>query len=289
MTRPGDQPLRGVAMLLASLLLMAILSALVKFVSAREQLAEIMFFRFAGSLLPLAWVLSRSGGISLLHTGQPLQHALRSLFGIIGIGAYFYALGSIPMADATALTYSAPLFVMLFSIVFLGERVGRLRWTAALLGFAGMYLIANPRGHGAGLGTLAAIASAVFGALVSVWIRRLSLKDAAATIAVIYNTAGALVSLVWLLAVGWQFEMGLDLALMIVVGLIAGAQQYLMTSSFRVAEASFLAPFEYVLLVFAAAIGWLFWGELPTAEAVIGAVIISISGLVVVRRGRARA
>ncbi|MCZ7599958.1 MAG: DMT family transporter [Gammaproteobacteria bacterium] len=108
--RPGDEPLKAVAMLLSSLVLMAILSALVKLVSERQGLAAIMFFRFAASLLPLARVLQRSGGISVLRTGQPLQHALRSVFGICGIGCYFYALGRIPIADATALTYSAPLF-----------------------------------------------------------------------------------------------------------------------------------------------------------------------------------
>lgn len=287
--RAGDQPLRGVLMMLSSLMVMAVLSAIVKFVSGREPLAEILFFRFAGSLVPLAWVLHRSGGVSVLRTEQPLEHGLRSLFGILGIGLYFFALGAIPIADATALTYSAPLFVMLFSIVFLGERVGAVKWMATLAGFAGVFLIANPRGHGLSLGTLAAVGSAVFGALVSVWIRRLSQADAAVTIAIVYNTSGAVVALIWLLIGGWRLELNLDLFLMLIVGLLAGVQQFLMTSSFRYAQASFLAPFEYALLVFAAAVGWFFWGEVPTVNAVAGAVIISISGLFVVRRRRARA
>lgn len=287
--RTGDHPLRGMAMLLASLLLMAVLSALVKYVSEVEALAEILFFRFAASLIPLAWVLSRSGGIPLLVTTQPLGHALRSLFGMLGIGLYFFALAEIPLADATALTYSAPLFVMLFSILFLGERVGGVRWMAALFGFVGVFLIANPGGHGLSPGTLAAIGSAVFGALVMVWIRRLSVVDAAVTIAIIYNSAGAAVGLIWLLLSGWQLDFNINLLVMISIGLIAGFQQFLMTSSFRYAEASFLAPFEYSLLIFAAGIGWLFWGEVPTANVVAGAIVISASGLIIVRRGRARA
>jgi drug/metabolite transporter (DMT)-like permease len=283
--RAGDHPLRGVVMLLSSLLLVALLSALVKYVSEVRTLAEILFFRFAASLIPLAWVLKRSGGISLLVTRQPLQHALRSVFGILGIGLYFYALASIPIADATALSYSAPLFVMVLSIVFLGEKVGRVRWMVALLGFVGVFMIANPTGHGFGLGSLAAIGSALFGALVIVWIRRLSLMDPAVTIAVIYNTAGALVSLIWLLSSGWQPVLDFNLVIMMTIGIIAGFQQFLMTSSFRYAEASFLAPFEYSLLVFAAGIGWIFWGEVPGVNVVIGAVVISASGLIIVRRG----
>ncbi|KAA3630612.1 MAG: DMT family transporter [Proteobacteria bacterium] len=287
--RPGDKPLLGVVMMLASLLLMAVLSALVKSVSAREPLAEVLFFRFAGSLIPLAWMLRRSGGISLLRTDQPLEHALRSLFGIMGIATYFYALSAIPIADATALTYSAPLFIMLFSIVFLGERVGAAKWLSALIGFVGVFLIASPRGHGVSMGTLAAVASAVFGALVSVWIRRLSQADGALTIAIIYNATGAAVSMLGLLIIGWELDLNIDLAMMVTVGLIAGAQQFLMTSSFRYAEASVIAPLEYALLVFAGLIGWLFWDEVPTDNALIGAVIITVSGVFVVRLGRARA
>ncbi len=287
--RPGDEPLKAVAMLLSSLVLMAILSALVKLVSERQALAAIMFFRFAASLLPLAWVLQRSGGISILRTGQPLQHALRSIFGICGIGLYFYALGRIPIADATALTYSAPLFLVLLAILFLGEKVDSRTWLALLAGFAGMLLIASPRGHGINLGTLAAIGSAILGALVSVWIRRLSLVDAPVTIAVIYNAAGAAVTLVWLAISGHWPQLDLDIALMVTIGLIAGFQQFLMTSSFRYADASFLAPLEYVALVFAAAVGWLFWGEVPGVAVVAGAIIVSASGVFIVRARSRRA
>ncbi|GJL83416.1 MAG: permease [marine bacterium B5-7] len=284
--RLGDRPMHGIAMLLSSLLLMAFLSALVKQVSLSRPLPEILFFRFAASLIPLTLILRRSGGLTVLRTSQPAQHLLRSFFGISGLGLYFYALGTIPIADATALGFSAPMFITIFSIIFLGEQVGLTRWIAVVTGFVGVFLIANPGVHGINLGTIAAVASAVFGGLVSVWIRRLSLKDPVVTIAILYNSAGMLVALAWLLSVGWSLRADLGLVLMIAIGLIAGAQQFLMTSSFRYAEASFLAPFEYVLLVFSAALGWFFFSEVPSANAIIGALIISASGVFIVRRGK---
>ena len=152
-----------------------------------------------------------------------------------------------------------------------------------------MLLIASPRGHGINFGTLAAIGSAILGALVSVWIRRLSLVDAPVTIAVIYNAAGAAVTLVWLAISGHWPQLDLDIALMVTIGLIAGFQQFLMTSSFRYADASFLAPLEYVALVFAAAVGWLFWGEVPGVAVVAGAIIVSASGVFIVRARSRRA
>lgn len=268
---------------------MALMSALVKLVSQRQPLAEVVFYRFAGSLLPLLWILQRHGGIGLLRTTQPAQHLVRSLFGVLGIALYFYALGAIPMADATALTYSAPLFLALFAVVILAERVGVATWLAVATGFVGMLMVASPRGHGFGLGTAAAIGSAVFGALVSVWIRRLSANDAPVTIAVIYNTFGLVVAVAWLLLTVGAPGIDIDTAYMAVAGLLGGAQQYLMTSAFRYAEASFLAPLQYLLLVFAAIVGWLFWDEVPTLAAVIGAVIISASGVYIVRYQSRRA
>ncbi len=287
--RPGDRPLKAVALLLGSLLLMAVMSALVKLVSERQPLSEIMLFRFAGSLLPLVWVLARSGGVSALRTGQPMQHLIRSILGTAGIGLYFSALATIPIADATALTYSAPMFLSLFAVPLLGERVRMDTWLAVAVGFGGMLLIASPRGHGIGVGTAAAIGSAVFGALVSVWIRKLSAQDAPITIAVFYNAFGFVVSLAWVVGAREFPVFDADIAIMAAVGVMAGAQQYLMTSSFRYAEASFLAPLQYVLLVFAGIVGWVFWGEVPTPAAIAGALIITASGVFIVRRGRRRA
>ncbi len=287
--RSGDQPLRGVVMLLASLVFMAVMSAMVKYVSPRQGLAEILFYRFAGSLLPLLLVTWRRGGFVQLRTSQPWQHVIRSAFGVLGIGLYFYALGAIPIADATALTYSAPMFLVVFAVLMLSERVDAATWLAVLVGFAGMLLIANPRGHGIGIGTLAAIGSAVFGALVSVWIRRLSAMDAPVTIAVFYNTFGMLVGGAWWLLAGGSPGLDADTAVMVLMGLLGGAQQYFMTTSFRYAEASLLAPLQYALLVFAGLVGWMAFDEVPTAGAVAGAVIIAASGVFIVRRRGRRA
>jgi drug/metabolite transporter (DMT)-like permease len=92
-----------------------------------------------------------------------------------------------------------------------------------------------------------------------------------------------------LMLVGGSLDLDIDTGIMMLIGIIAGAQQFLMTSSFRYAEASLLAPLQYLVLVFAGFIGWVFWGEVPTTAAVVGAVIITVCGVFIVRRQTRRA
>ena len=280
----ANRPMLGIAYMMASLMAMALLTALVKLVSESQSVSEILFFRFFGSLLPLALILRRSGGLSLLRTADPLQHGLRITFGLGGLACYFYAVASIPLADATALAYTAPIFVVLLSQPILGERITGLKILAILVGFVGVLLIARPVGGAISGGTLAAVGGAIFGALVSIWIRKLNRKDPAITIAVFYNGSAAIVMLCWLLATGWHISLNVNLILMLCIGLIAGAQQYLMTRSFSYAEAGFLAQFEYVMLIFAAITGWVFWQETLTLHTLLGAIIITASGLFIARK-----
>ncbi|MFT5114353.1 MAG: drug/metabolite transporter (DMT)-like permease [Parasphingorhabdus sp.] len=279
----SNQPLRGIAYMLASLLGMAILTIIVKLVSDKEALAEILFFRFAGSLIPLLFILQRAGGLSVLRTQQPLQHALRSVFGLSGIACYFYAIGSIPLADAITLSYTAPIFVVLLSLPILGEKITRVKLFAVTGGFAGALLIVRPEGQDLSLGTLIAIAGAILGALVSIWLRKLSLREHAATIAMFYNSSSAVICLIWLISTDWQLEFNFNLVLMITIGLVAGCQQYLMTRAFSFAEAGFLVQFDYVILIFAAIAGWFIWSEIPTWQTITGGIIITASGLLIAK------
>jgi drug/metabolite transporter (DMT)-like permease len=158
------------------------------------------------------------------------------------------------------------------------------RWLAVLTGFVGVLLIARPQAGSWDIGVLAAAASAFTGALVAIWLRKLSSSENPLAIGIYYNNLGCLVCLVWVLMSGWLTPRAEDLLLLLAFGLGCGLQQWLLTVSFRYAEASLLAPFEYLAMVFAAIVGFVFWGEIPSLTTWIGAAVIAGSGMFIFRR-----
>ena len=278
------KPWLGALLSLGSLAALAILGAMVKGLGERYPVAELLFFRFGFAVIFLLGFLPRAGGARALATGRPLDHALRAGFGVTGLTCYFVALTSIPLAEATALFFAAPIFVTALSPLLLGERIGRWRWAAVVAGFAGVIVIVNPGGVTWQIGTVAGVGSALFGALVNIWLRRLSRTEATVTIALYYNTTGVVLCGLWLGTFGWVAPLGDDWLWLVALGLVGGLGQYLMTASFRFAEASILAPLEYLSLIFAAGLGYLIWQEVPSWRTWAGALVIVASGLFVIYR-----
>ncbi len=176
----------------------------------------------------------------------------------------------------------------MLSIFLLGEAIGLRRWAAVIAGFIGVLLIARPGAGTWDIGVVAAAGSAFTGALVVIWLRKLSSSERSVTIGIFYNNLGSLVCLAWVLLSGWLTPRGDDLLLFLGFGLGCGMQQWLLTVSFRYAEASLLAPFEYLAMVFAAIVGFLFWGEVPVLTTWIGAGVIAASGIFIFVRGQKR-
>jgi len=155
---------------------------------------------------------------------------------------------------------------------------------AIIIGFVGVLLIVRPQGGSWDIGLLAALGSAFFGALVAIWLRKLSGSEHPLAIGIYYNGLGSLVCLAWTLSSGWVMPVGADALLLAGFAVGCGMQQWFLTVSFRYAQASLLAPFEYLAMVFAAIVGYLFWGEVPVLTTWIGAAIIAASGLFIFER-----
>jgi drug/metabolite transporter (DMT)-like permease len=155
---------------------------------------------------------------------------------------------------------------------------------AILVGFAGVLLIAQPGGTDWSAGMFAAIASAIGGALVAIWLRRLSATERSVTVGLFYNSTGTVVFIGWVLITGALVPQGTDLVMFLVFGIMCAAQQWLLTISFRYAEASFLAPFEYLAMIFAAIVGFVFLGEVPVLTTWMGGAVIAASGLFIFKR-----
>ena len=283
-----DNARLGILLIVASSLSFALMNAVVKMVSGHLGPVEIGFFRQVFSLIPVLSLLARQGGIPMLRTERPLGHLFRGLIGNSAMIIFFLSVAKLPLADANALSFASPLFITALSMPLLGEAVGKHRWSAVVVGFAGVMVMTNPGGNwfsgnagvGAGMGVLAAFMSA----LMTITIRQLNKTEPPVRI-VFYFAAigtvffGTLTALFFWVTPTWP-----ELGGLAVVGLIGGVSQLLMTTAYRHAPASTLAPFGYASILWSTALGYLVWSELPGPRILIGAAVVILSGLYIIYR-----
>lgn len=282
---PGlaNSPLRGVLMMVAAVGAFSAQDATMKWLTDGYGVPEIIFFgRLLG--LPLAMALAmRAGGLRLLETRRPLQHALRGFYVIATLLLFVYALKLLPIADAIAIGFAAPLFMTALSVPLLRERVGPRRWAAVAVGFGGVVAILQPSGAGFGLPGLLALASAATYALLLIASRKLTATESGPCL--IFWNAFSTVAVMGV-AMLWDFRMpvGLDLAVFAGAAVAGALGMLFVTEAFRYGEVSLLAPIEYSALVWASLYGWLLWGQLPTFTVLAGAAVIIASSAYIVQR-----
>ncbi len=289
---------RGATLMLAATALFTVMSAMVKELGSRIPFAEVMFFRSALAV-PVVMAIAlrrarRAGDVAaLLRTRRFPGHALRAVTGTLAMASSFFALTVLPLAEQTALTYTTPLFVTILSIPFLGERVGIHRWSAVLLGFAGILVIAIGKGAfqgGAGglpplvmLGVGVAVAHGLFSAGTTLLVRQLSETESSATI-VMWQSLLMTGFSALLLPFVWTTPGAADVVLILGIGLIGGVAQVLLTEAYASAQVSALGPYSYTSILWSVLIGWAVWGDAPTLSMLIGAVLIVGAGLYILHR-----
>jgi drug/metabolite transporter (DMT)-like permease len=288
-----DRILLGIALMLSSVVLFAVVYVLVKELVARYPLAQVMFFRSALALLPAMALMARAPrGLALIRPSRPLGHLVRSFFGLVAMAASFAAFRYLPAADVIAINFAAPIFVTALSVPLLGEAVGWRRWVAVCVGFAGVVVMLQPAAalSGAGpasdaaIGGVLALAGALAYAIVVIAIRRLSRDDSGETIVFFYMAFVALATLPALPFV-WTTPASLfDLGLLAALGLIGGAAQIMMTRALLHAPPAAIMPFEYFSLLATGLLAWMIWSELPSRGAVIGGAIVVACGLFILQR-----
>jgi len=246
-----------------------------------------------------------------LHTRRKLGHIGRSLAGSGGMFANFIALSLLPLADATAFTFATPLLVVPMAALTLGEIVRPYRWAAVGIGFVGvLVMLSDDLGQGAGatagysLGATVALAGAFCSAVAMIQTRRLTRSEATGAIVFYFSTVTAVISAILLVlaafwpagAPGADFFAGqrfvapdpFEFGLLVSIGLLGGAGQILMTHSYRFADASIIAAFDYVSMIWAATFGYAFFAETPSAAVLAGAAVVAGAGVFVLWRERAR-
>ncbi len=283
----ADDVRRGIALILLTSVLFAAMNAGVKLLSAHLGTVEIAFFRQFFSLAPILGALARQGGVAVLKTDLPIGHLFRGLIGNSAMIVSFLALSWLPLADATALSFTSPLFVTALSAPLLREAVGPHRWSAVAVGFAGVIVLTHPGGawfaHGAGAGTAAGLTAGFMSALMMITIRQLSRTERPVTIVFYFAGIGViffgcLLPFFWIMPTGWEW------AGLLGIGTLGGFSQLAMTGAYRHAPASTLAPFGYVSIVFSTMFGFALWGELPGPRVLTGAAIVIASGLYIIFR-----
>lgn len=275
----------GIAFRMGAVACMAAMFAIVKWTSLRGvPVFEVVFFRNAFAFLPLAFYIWRTTGFSVLRTTRPGAHMTRAAIGLVGMTGGFMAVSYLPLTEATALSFSAPLFMTAMSAVILHEPVGRHRWAAVAVGFVGVMIMVRPDPtQMASIGAIFALVGAVGSAGAMTAIREIGKTEPGPRIVFYFTLAGTLAGLASL-PFGWVIPDGLTLALLVAAGLLGGVGQLLLTEALRLAPVAVVAPFDYTQLVWASLIAFFVWGEVPRPSILLGAAIVAASGLYIVYR-----
>ena len=300
----------GIALKVAATFAFAAMSALIKTASPRFPVGEVVLFRSLFALAVLvAWLAWRGEFPHALHTRRKLGHIGRSIAGSGGMFANFIALSLLPLADATALTFATPLIVVPLAALTLGETVRFYRWAAVALGFVGVVvMLSDHLGEGlsdsaaarSSMGAMIALAGAVSSAVAMIQTRRLTQSEPTGAIVFYFSSLTAAISAALLMvaalwpaeAPGAAFMAGQrfvapspgEFVLLGSIGVLGGTGQILMTHSYRFADASVIAAFDYVAMIWAAALGYALFAETPSPRILVGAAIVASAGVFVIWR-----
>ena len=277
---------KGGAIMLLAVGAFSFMDAGMKVLSSAYPPLQITSLRCLASLpLILVWVGVGGGFRRILRVRFGL-HALRAVIGIVMLTAFVYGVRRLPLSEAYAIFFVAPLLITVFAALILGERIEWQRWAAVAIGLGGVLIVLRPTGAGvATLAGLSVVICAVGYALSAILVRILGRTDSSESMVFwLLTLMGAGATLLALPQ--WRPIQAQHWMAIVIVGLSGCLGQWAITEAFRLGEASFLAPFEYSALVWGLALDWTLWQTLPEARALAGAAVIVASGIYLIRRER---
>lgn len=285
---------KGILLKIFAALFTVVMGACVSGLKGEIPIGEVVFFRSAGAFFPLfVWMLIRGNLRQELATRHIGGHIVRSASGTGGMFFNYLALIYLPLVDATALSYAAPLFTVVLAATLLGEVVRIYRWTAVGVGLIGVLVMLSPHASwseissvarsGQLIGAALGLAGAVCAAISIIQIRHLAKTENAGAIVLYFSLITTLIGLSTI-GFGWEVPTWWQLTLLVGTGLAGGLAQLLITLSLRHAAASLLAPFEYTTMIWALLVGYVFMGQLPVMTTVAGAALVIAAGLFTIWR-----
>ena len=272
------------ALRLAAVAVLATLTMTVKYtVASGVAFPEVLFWRQIITVPILLGWLAAQGQTGRLRTERRPAHFRRALLGTIGMAFTFGAPVLLPLAEATTLGFTTPIFAVIFSALLLKERVGPVRWLAVLLGFGGVLVIARPDGHLPLFGSLVGLGAGFMVALISIQVRDLTRTDEPLSI-VFWFAAFSTPVLALFLPFVAKAHTPEQWALIGALGVLGCAGQLLLTASLRFGQVASVIVMDYSALGWASLYGWAIWGDVPARATWLGAPIILAAGLIIVWR-----
>ncbi|WP_420861983.1 DMT family transporter [Algirhabdus cladophorae] len=282
--------IKGVFLIMGAVTVFTVMQSFIKAADGYPAGQSVFFRSFFALPIILVWLWMKHDLRDGLKTNNWKGHGMRGLVGTCAMACGFAGLKFLPLPDATALRFITPVMIVIFAALLLGEKIRLVRLGAVGVGLLGVLVIMWPKlefdaGNLALLGVGLTLMSASLAALAQVFIKAMTATEKTAAIVFYFSMTASVLGLMTS-PFGWVMPLGWDWALLIGAGLLGGVGQILMTSSYRFADASVIAPFTYVSILSAVFIGYVFFDELPTWQMAIGAGMIIAAGILIVWRER---
>jgi len=282
----SHRPVLGALLKLISVAMLAIMSLCIKLLGKDIPIGETIFARGVMAIVVLGFIAHRTTGLHVLKTNNWRRHALRSIAGTTSMFCLFASLTLIPLADVTAINFASPIFITILAMVFLKERIHAFRWAALVMGLIGVIIMVAPQltlQHGNAVGALTALGGALTGAIAITTLRSMSKTEPAITIT-FYFLMTAMCCALLTSFFGWVIPDSHQAEWMLLAALCGVLGQLLMTTSYRYAEASMIAPLDYTGLIMSVILGYLVFSEVPSMAIWLGSVLVIAAGLVIIWR-----
>ena len=271
----------GAIYMILSVLFFSFMDILIK-VTDEYDVGQIMFFRALFGLIPIFFLIPKNRIKNFYKTKNIKLHFFRSFFGAIAMAAIFIGLRNLQLAEVTALAFSGPLWVVLFSMFFLSEKIRLKRWIAVGLGFIGVIIISKPGFDNLNFYYIYPIIFCIGFAGVSILIRKLTLAgESIWLIAFYFSLVSGLGGLLTIPLGLWKMPNTYDFILLILIGLLGGIANLLLTQSYKLAEVTLTTPLKYLSLVIAIIFGFYFFEEIPSIHTLSGAALIVVSSAII--------
>jgi drug/metabolite transporter (DMT)-like permease len=273
---------------MGAFLMFTVMNVFAKLLSTQHSVVEIAFYRNLIACMPFLFMVFVLGKRDILVIrSKPTLVGLRAILGSLSLVTTFAAFSLMPMAETTVLLFTSSLFIPMLGVFFLGERVGPYRWSAVVIGFAGVVIMAGPAGNVSALGVTVAIGAALMHATLQILLRYLGRFERPETTTFYFLVIGTLVTALPLPFVAVTPTLA-EVPLLFGVGLSGALAQWLLSTAFRHAPAAIVTVFNYSGIVWATLFGWLIWNDWPATVVLIGAaVVIASNGLIIWRESRA--
>ncbi len=244
---------------------------------------QVLFFRGFCGIIPILFLIPKDRYLDFYKTTRPFLHFKRCLAGLIALVSIFVALRNLPLATVVSISFAAPIFITIFSIFLLNEKVGLYRWLAVLVGFIGIIFITEPGFSSLNLYYIYPIIFCIGLSYVAIAIRKLSTTEPAWLISFFFSFSIMLLSFLSFYQ-GWILPSLVDLFLLSMVGILGGLANLWLSQSYKYSEVSLVSPLKYLGLVFAIIFGYFIWNEIPTSKTLLGALLVIVSSFIIFRR-----